>query len=101
VLEHFVTNPKEVALLNLLNAPQRLGLAVIAPPGLPADITRILRASYLAMVASKDYQAEAAKRGLDVGKPNTGEELTDYVVSKLVTFAPETIREYRDYEERP
>jgi hypothetical protein len=101
VLEQFVTNPREIALLDLLNAPQRLGLAVIAPPALPADITTRLRTSYLTMVASKEYQEEAARRGLDVGKPNTGEELADYVASKLVTFPSETIREYRDYVERP
>jgi hypothetical protein len=101
VLEQFVTNPREIALLDLLNAPQRLGLAVIAPPALPADITTRLRTSYLTMVASKEYQEDAARRGLDVGKPNTGEELADYVASKLVTFPAETIREYRDYVERP
>jgi len=32
---------------------QRLGLAVIAPPGLPDDLTRILRQSYLKMVESR------------------------------------------------
>jgi tripartite-type tricarboxylate transporter receptor subunit TctC len=101
VLERFVTNPREVALLNLLNAPQRLGLAVIAPPGLPGGVTRTLRDSYLRMVASKDYQDEASKRGLDVGKPNTGEELADYVARNLIAFPPETIQEYRDYVERP
>jgi len=101
VLEQFVTNPKEVALLNLLNAPQRLGLAVIAPPALPADITGLLRAAYLTMVASKEYQEEAGRRGIDVGRPNTGAELAEYVASKLATFPPETIKEYRDYVERP
>jgi tripartite-type tricarboxylate transporter receptor subunit TctC len=99
VLERFVTNPREVALLNLLNAPQRLGLAVIAPPGLPDDVTRLLRVSYLTMVASKEYQEEAGRRGIDVGRPNTGEELAEYVGSTLVAFPPETIKEYRDYVE--
>src|SRR5262245_42423013 len=42
VLDRFISNPKEKALLELLMAPQRLGLAVIAPPGLPDDLTRIL-----------------------------------------------------------
>jgi tripartite-type tricarboxylate transporter receptor subunit TctC len=101
VLERFVTNPREIALLNLLNAPQRLGLAVIAPPGLPDDVTRTLRQSYLKMVASKDYQDDASKRGLDIGTPNTGEELAAYVATKLSSFPAETIKEYRDFVERP
>jgi tripartite-type tricarboxylate transporter receptor subunit TctC len=101
VLERFVTNRREIALLNLLNAPQRLGLAVIAPPGLPDDVTRTLRQSYLKMVASKDYQDDASKRGFDIGTPNTGEELAAYVATKLSSFPAETIKEYRDYVERP
>jgi tripartite-type tricarboxylate transporter receptor subunit TctC len=100
VLERFVTHPREVALLNLLNAPQRLGLPLIAPPGLPEDITRLLRQSYVQMVASKDYLDEAARRAIDVGRPNTGEELADYVSKNLAAFPADTIREYRDYVER-
>jgi hypothetical protein len=100
VLERFVTNRREIALLNLLNAPQRLGLAVIAPPGLPDDVTGTLRQSYLKMVASKDYQDDASKRGFDIGMPNTGEELAAYVATKLASFPAETIKEYRDYVER-
>jgi hypothetical protein len=39
------------------------------------------------------------RRGFDVGRPNTGEELADYVASKLIAFPAETIKEYRDYVE--
>jgi tripartite-type tricarboxylate transporter receptor subunit TctC len=100
VLDRFVTNRGEIALLNLLNAPQLLGLAVVAPPGLPDDVTKMLRQSYLKMVASKDYQDDASKRGFDIGTPNTGEELSAYVAGKLSSFPAETIKEYRDYVER-
>ena len=100
VLERFITNPREVMLLNLLNAPQRLGLALIAPPGMPDDLARLLRQSYLRMVASREYIDEATKRAIDVGRPNTGEELAEYVSKNLTAFPPETIREYRDYVER-
>lgn len=100
VLDRLVSNPKEKALLELLAAPQRLGLAVIAPPGLPDDLTRILRQSYLKMVASRDYLDEAVKRGFDVGRPNTGEDIADYVTRTLLTFPAETIREYRSYVEK-
>ena len=52
------------------------------------------------MVASRDYLVEASKRGFDVGKPNTGEEIAAYVSDKLMAFPPDTIREYRSYVER-
>jgi hypothetical protein len=47
-----------------------------------------------------DYQVEAMKRGLDIGQPNTGEELAQFVATKLASFPPETIAEYRRYVER-
>src|SRR5580704_14442158 len=100
LLDDLVTDDKEKALLEMLSAPQRLGLPVIAPPGVPDDRTQILRRSYLAMVASADYQAEAVKRGLDMGQPNTGEELAAFVATKLASFPAETIEEYRRYVER-
>jgi hypothetical protein len=100
ILDRLVSDPKEKALLELLSAPQHLGLPVIAPPALPEDLTRTLRQSYLRMVGSKEYLDEAIKRGFDVGKPNTGEEITDYVSTKLTAFPSETIQEYRSYVER-
>ena len=100
ILDRLVTNPKEKALLDLLSAPQRLGLAVIAPPGLADDLTRTLRQSYLKMAASKEYLDEAVKRGFDVGRPNAGEEIAAYVSDKLMAFPAETIREYRSHVER-
>jgi len=100
ILERLIADPKEKALLGLLSAPQRLGLAVIAPPGVPDDLTRTLRQSYLRMVASREYFDEAVKRGFEVGKPNTGEEIAAYVTHTLLNFPAETIREYRSYVER-
>jgi tripartite-type tricarboxylate transporter receptor subunit TctC len=100
VLDGLVSDDREKALLEMLSAPQRLGLPVIGPPGMPDDRTQILRRSYLSMVASADYQIEAMKRGLDIGEPNTGEELARFVATKLAAFSPETIAEYRRYVER-
>jgi hypothetical protein len=73
---------------------------VIAPPGTPPELTRVLRQSYLAMVATREYRDEAAKRGFDIGEPNTGEAITDYVTNTLTNFPAETIAEYRTYVER-
>jgi tripartite-type tricarboxylate transporter receptor subunit TctC len=99
LLDDVITDPKEKALLELLSAPQRLGLPVIGPPGMPEEITRTLRHSYLKMVASKDYLDEAIKRNLDMGRPNTGEELAQYVATQLTAFPPATVEEYRRYVE--
>ncbi len=43
LMDSLVKNKKEKALLTLLNAPSRIGLPMLAPPGLPADVTAVLR----------------------------------------------------------
>src|SRR5262249_36864089 len=100
LLLNLLTDPREKALLELLMAPQRLGLPVVGSPGMPADLTRALRDSYLKMVATSEYRDEATKRGFDVGAPNTGEAIADYVANTLMKFPAETIAEYRTYVER-
>jgi tripartite-type tricarboxylate transporter receptor subunit TctC len=97
LLDDMVADQKEKALLEMLSAPQRIGLPLIGPPGMPDDRTTILRRSYLSMVANPDYQVEAMKRGLDMGQPNSGEELADFVATKLAAFPDETIEEYRRF----
>ena len=99
LLDGFITDGKEQALLELLSAPQRLGLPLIGPPAMADDATRTLRQAYLKMVASPDYVTEAIKRGLDLGQPNTGEELAQFVATKLTSFPRETIEEYRRFVE--
>ena len=100
VLDRLVADEREKALLELLMAPQRLGLPVVAPPGVPNGITATLRQAYLRMVTSRDYQDEASKRGFDIGPPYTGEAIADYVATRLAAVSAETVREYRDYVER-
>jgi ABC-type amino acid transport substrate-binding protein len=95
-----VTDDREKALLEMLSAPQRLGLPLIGPPGMADELTRTLRQAYLKMVVSPDYLAEAIKRSLDIGQPNTGEELAQFVAGKLTSFPPETIAEYRRFVDR-
>jgi tripartite-type tricarboxylate transporter receptor subunit TctC len=96
-LEEIATNLLEKALFRLFNIPLRVGLAVIAPPDLPADVTRVLRESYLTAITSREYQEQAAKRGFEVGKPNSGQEIADYIASNLSTVSPEVIHEFRTY----
>src|SRR3954453_4556847 len=100
LLDRYITKGRTRALLELLNAPQHLVLTLVAPPGTPDGIVKILRQSYLAMVASKDYQDEAIKRSFDVGKPNSGEEIADYIAKHLSDVPAAVIQDYREYVER-
>jgi hypothetical protein len=99
VLEEIARHPMEKALFRLFGVPLRVGLALVAPPGLPADITRTLRDAYLATVSGKDYTAEAAKRGFEVGQPNRGEEIADYLAKNLSNIPPDVAEEFRSYSQ--
>lgn len=97
ILMDFITNPKEKALLTLLNTPARIGLPLLGPPGIPADRLEILRKSYAQLVQDKDYRAEAEQRGLPVGRAISGTELETLVRESLSTVPEEVLREYLAY----
>jgi tripartite-type tricarboxylate transporter receptor subunit TctC len=93
-LGSLITNPKEKALLDLLSAPSRIGLPLLAPPGIPAERLEILRESYALMVKDKEYVEEAEKRGLPVGQPINGEELQKLIAQTLSSVSDEVLQEY-------
>ena len=92
-----VKSPRARALNDLLTAPSRLGAPLIAPPGLPREIAAILRDAYVAMGSSKDYIEEAARRGIDLGKPGHGEALQAFVATSLGDIPKDVVEEYRGY----
>ncbi|HWG05934.1 MAG TPA: hypothetical protein VG271_13050 [Beijerinckiaceae bacterium] len=94
VITEIAKNPREKALLNLLLAPSRLGAPVLAPPGLPPEVAKELRDAYVAMASSEDYQRDAAKRDIEVGKPSSGADLQAYVEGALSKVDPDVIAEF-------
>jgi tripartite-type tricarboxylate transporter receptor subunit TctC len=93
-IDSLIANPKEKALLDLLSAPSRIGLPLLAPPGIPVDRLEILRKSYALMVKDKEFVEEAEKRGLPVGQPINGEELQKLVVQTLSSVPDDVLQEY-------
>jgi tripartite-type tricarboxylate transporter receptor subunit TctC len=98
-LNEVARHPMEKTLFKLFEVPLRVGLAVVAPPELRADITGTLRSSYLRAVSSNDYLAEATKRGFDAGRPNPGQEIADYISKSLSNIPPDVIAEFRSYNQ--
>jgi tripartite-type tricarboxylate transporter receptor subunit TctC len=97
VMSDFITNPKEKALLALLNAPSQVGLPLMAPPGIPKDRLEILRVSYAKMVEDKDYREEAEKRGLPVGRAMSGPQLQQLIAENLSSVQDDVLQEYLSY----
>jgi tripartite-type tricarboxylate transporter receptor subunit TctC len=98
-LDSLITNPKEKAVLGLLSAPSRIGLPLLAPPGIPADRLDILRRAYALMVKDKEYLEEAEKRGLPVGQPIEGEELQKLIAQTLSSVPDDVLQEYIAFTE--
>jgi tripartite-type tricarboxylate transporter receptor subunit TctC len=99
VLDAFITNEKEKALLTLMNTPSRIGLPLLAPPNIPADRLEILRRSYDQLVKDKEYRDEAEKRGLPVGSALTGAELQKLVAQHLSSVSDDVLQEYLAFTE--
>ncbi len=99
VLDSFITNEKEKALLTLMNTPSRIGLPLLAPPNIPADRLEILRKAYDQLVKDKEYRDEAEKRGLPVGSALTGAELQKLVAQHLSSVSDDVLQEYLAFTE--
>ena len=97
VMSELITNPKEKALLALLNAPSQVGLPLMAPPGIPQDRLEVLRASYANMVQDKDYREEAEKRSLPVGRAMSGQQLQKLIAENLSSVQDDVLQEYLSY----
>lgn len=100
VLSDVITNPKERALLSMLNTPARIGLPVLGPPSIPQDRLEVLRKSYAQMANGKAYQQEAEKRGLPAGRPLGGVELQKLVTTALSSVPDEVLQEYLSYTKK-
>ncbi len=92
-----ISDPHEKALLDLLIAPGRVGAPIVAPPGLAPDIMAVLRRAYLDMAHSAEYQAEAQKRGIDVGEAMEGGALQTYVADHLSAVPADIVSEYKGF----
>lgn len=97
ILTDLITNPKEKALLVMLNAPARIGLPLLGPPGVPRDRLETLRKSYAQLVQDKEYREEAEQRGLPVGRALGGAELQKLVSESLTSVPDEVLQEYLAY----
>ncbi|HTI86363.1 MAG TPA: tripartite tricarboxylate transporter substrate-binding protein [Alphaproteobacteria bacterium] len=64
--QELVSNPDDLALLKFTEAPLYMSLPFAAPPGVPAERIKALRAAFDKAHKDPDFLAEAAKSELDV-----------------------------------
>jgi tripartite-type tricarboxylate transporter receptor subunit TctC len=98
-IDSIVSNPRQKAVLALLSAPSRIGLPLLAPPGIAPDKLEILRKAYARMVRDKEYLDEAEKRGLPAGEPILGDELQTLVATTLSSVPDDVLKDYTAFME--
>jgi tripartite-type tricarboxylate transporter receptor subunit TctC len=89
LLQELATNDQDRAAMKLLSAPTAIGRPFFAPPGVPADRVKALRAAFDATMTDKNFLDEAAKLNLDVN-PVSGEDLQKIVAD--IIDAPEGVK---------
>jgi Tripartite tricarboxylate transporter family receptor len=90
-----VLPPREGPLLTLVMGTDSFGLPLVGPPGIPPELTEILRKAFLDMVADPVYQADAVKADLPVGAPLEGAQLAAMINELAASATPEIIAAYR------
>jgi tripartite-type tricarboxylate transporter receptor subunit TctC len=81
---------EEKQVLALYGSGGAIGRSIVAPLGLPADTTRILRAAFMTMTGDPEFKADVQKSGLELD-PLSGETLAKTVTKGLEI--PEQVRQ--------
>jgi tripartite-type tricarboxylate transporter receptor subunit TctC len=81
-------------IVDLVMAPDSIGVPLVGPAGMPADATAILRKAFLAMAQDKDYQTDAEKVELPVGSPIEGSQIAAMIRALAAAATPEVIAEF-------
>jgi hypothetical protein len=82
-------------LLSLILAVDRLGVPLVGPPGMPADLVAVLRQAFAAMARDPQYRADAVKVDLPVGAAVDGAELAAKIEQLAGAASPEVVAAYR------
>ena len=82
--------PEDKQILTLYASGGAIGRSVLAPPDLPASVTKVLRDGFAAMLGDKEFQADLNKASLDL-EPGKAEDL-QRVVDETVKV-PDSVRE--------
>jgi len=81
-------------IVDLVQAPDSIGVPLVGPAGMPADITAVLRKAFLAMAQDKDYQADAEKVDLPGGQPIEGSRIAEMIGALAAVATPPVIAEF-------
>ncbi len=74
-----LTSEDDKLLMQAASAPQALGRPLLLPPDVPADRVAAMRKALAETFADAQFKADAAKIGLIVNAPQTGQQLQEVI----------------------
>jgi len=80
--------------LSLAFGTQEMGRPVVAPPGVPSEVLKALRAAFDDTMKDPEFLAYSARSGLEVTDPISGEAVQK-IVEKLYATHPEAIQTFK------
>jgi tripartite-type tricarboxylate transporter receptor subunit TctC len=89
-----VVRASQQPIVDLVQAPDSIGVPLVGPAGMPADVAATLRQAFLAMAADKDYQADAERVELPVGQPIEGSRIAEMIRALAAVATPPVIAEF-------
>ena len=95
--QSLITDPADRALMEVANAPNAMGRPLVMPPDLSADRLAAMRKALSDTFKDPEFLEEAAKIGLIVNAPRTGEQLYG-VIRGAYASVPATIERLRKLE---
>jgi tripartite-type tricarboxylate transporter receptor subunit TctC len=85
--DEFAKTAQQRQILDFVQASQVMARPFAAPPGIPADRKKVLRAAFDATMKDPDFLADAKKIGIDI-RPVTGAEIDKLVADLYATPKP-------------
>jgi tripartite-type tricarboxylate transporter receptor subunit TctC len=85
----YARNEDDRAAMDLVFASQEFGRPYIAPPGVPEPVVAILRKAFDETMSDREFQADAARRQLDL-EPVSGAEIQK-IMDKIYKASPAVI----------
>lgn len=85
----YIRTEEDRQVFGLIFGSQEFGRPFLAPPGVPAERTRALRAAFMATMSDRDFLTDAARTQIDVS-PASGEDV-EALVARLSASSPAVV----------
>jgi len=89
-----IVRASQQPIVDLVQAPDSIGVPLVGPAGMPADVSAVLRQAFIAMAADKDYQVDAERVDLPVGQPIEGSRIAQMIQALAAVATPPVIAEF-------